>query len=161
MPVTEDEFKRALRSWASGVTVVTTKSEAGDLQGMTVSAFSSVSADPPLVLVCVNQGASSSQGILQSERFAVNVLRDDQSATSGLFASSKSPEDRFAEAPWREGLDGVPLLEGCIGTLECTLVQKVEAGSHWVLIGEVQATHAAEGAPLLYFDGGYRSLASS
>ncbi len=161
MPVTEEEFKRALRAWASGVTVVTTNSEEHGLQGMTVSAFSSVSADPPLVLVCVNQATSSVQGILQSERFAVNVLSAEQSATSGIFASSKNHDERFAEAAWQEGSTGVPLLEGCIGALECKLVQKVEAGSHWVLIGEVQATHHGDGAPLLYFDGGYRDLADA
>jgi flavin reductase (DIM6/NTAB) family NADH-FMN oxidoreductase RutF len=158
MSISQDEFKQALRRWVSGVTIVTTKAGDGQLLGMTVSAFSSVSAEPPLVLVCINQNSTSADAIIESGVFAVNILEAGQADLSGSFASSKTPEERFAEAQCSEGVTGAPLLDGCTANLDCALVQKVQAGSHWVFIGEVQAVRSQDGAPLLYFDGGYRKI---
>jgi flavin reductase (DIM6/NTAB) family NADH-FMN oxidoreductase RutF len=158
MSINQDEFKQALRRWASGVTIVTTKAGDDQLLGMTVSAFSSVSAEPPLVLVCINQNSNSADAILESGVFAVNILEAEQAELSGSFASSKTPEERFEETQWSEGFTGAPLLDGCTANLDCALVQKVQAGSHWVLIGEVQALRSEDGEPLIYFDGGYRKI---
>ncbi len=158
MSINQDEFKQALRRWASGVTIVTTKAGDDQLLGMTVSAFSSVSIEPPLVLVCINQNSTSADAILESGVFAVNILEAEQAELSGSFASSKTPEERFKETQWSEGVTGAPLLDGCTANLDCALVQKVQAGSHWVLIGEVQALRSEDGEPLIYFDGGYRKI---
>ncbi|MBW2713491.1 MAG: flavin reductase family protein [Deltaproteobacteria bacterium] len=158
MSINQDEFKQALRRWASGVTVVTTKTADDQPAGMTVSSFSSVSAEPPLVLVCINADSSNAEAIMESGVFAVNILETDQADLSGAFASSKTHEERFREIAWSEGVSGAPLLDGCTANLDCALVQKVQAGSHWVFVGEVQAVRSQDGAPLLYFDGGYRKL---
>jgi flavin reductase len=158
MSINQDEFKQALRRWASGVTIVTTKAGDDQLLGMTVSAFSSVSIEPPLVLVCINQNSTSADAILESGVFAVNILEADQAELSGSFASSKTHEERFKETKWSEGFTGAPLLDGCTANLDCALVQKVQAGSHWVFIGEVQALRSEDGEPLIYFDGGYRKI---
>ncbi len=158
MSINQDEFKQALRRWASGVTIVTTKAADDQPAGMTVSSFSSVSAEPPLVLVCINTDSSNAEAIMESGVFAVNILETDQADLSGTFASSKTHEERFRETAWSEGVSGAPLLDGCTANLDCALVQKVQAGSHWVFVGEVQAVRSQDGAPLLYFDGGYRKL---
>lgn len=158
MSINQDEFKQALRRWASGVTIVTTKTSDDELLGMTVSAFSSVSAEPPLVLVCINKNSTSADAIIESGAFAVNILKAEQAELSGSFASSKAHEERFKETEWSEGVTGAPLLAGCTANLDCAVVQKAQAGSHWVFIGEVQAIRSEDGEPLLYFDGGYRKI---
>ena len=100
MTVSTDEFKNALRLWASGVTVVTTQSEHYGVQGMTVSAFSSVSVEPPLILVCINTNADTGDGIFTSGSFAVNVLTSEQQNTSNQFAGRSSQVQRFADNAW-------------------------------------------------------------
>jgi flavin reductase (DIM6/NTAB) family NADH-FMN oxidoreductase RutF len=159
MAVTPAAFKQALQLWASGVAVVTSKSDQLGVRGMTVTAFSSVSADPPLILVCLNQSADTGENIEQNQRFAVNILNDKQQDVSNNFSGGSSQEDRFAQSTWYIGQTGVPILDDCIMSLECTVVDKIKAGSHWVLIGEVEATNCREGEPLLYFRGNYRQLA--
>ena len=139
MTVSVDEFKNALRLWASGVTVVTTQSEQYGVQGMTVSAFSSVSVEPPLILVCINTRADTGDGIFESGSFAVNVLSTDQQNTSNQFAGGSSQEQRFLDNPWSTSVTGAPILEQSLMSLDCTVVEKIKAGTHWVIIGEVQA----------------------
>ena len=161
MAVTPAAFKQALQHWASGVAVVTSKSEQFGVRGMTVTAFSSVSADPPLILVCLNQSADTSENIDQNRRFAVNILNDKQQNVSNNFSGGSSQEDRFAQAAWHVGSTGVPILDDSIMSLECKVIEKISAGSHWILIGEVEATSSREGEPLLYFRGNYRQLAKN
>lgn len=160
MAVTADEFKKALQYWASGVTVVTANSPKLGLQGMTVSAFCSVSAEPPQILVCLNEAADTGEGILQSGCFAVNVLEKAQQGISNQFAGGCSHEDRFANSPWTAGETGAPLLAESLMSLDCTLVDRVKAGTHWIVIGEVQAVVCREGEPLLYYRGAYRQLSA-
>lgn len=160
MTVSVDDFKNALRLWASGVSVVTTHTEKYGLQGMTVSAFSSVSVDPPQILVCINERAETGEGILESEFFAVNVLAQPQQAASNQFAGGSSQAERFANTPWENGSTGLPLLTESLMSLECRLVDKVLAGTHWILIGEVQQCVCRTGEPLLYYSGHYRQLAT-
>jgi flavin reductase (DIM6/NTAB) family NADH-FMN oxidoreductase RutF len=157
MPLDPDEFKQALRRWASGVTVVTAK--AGDeIRGMTVSAFSSVSADPPLVLVCANRSSRTHGTILRAGRFNVNILGREQESLSGRFASSDTEESRFEGVPYRLGELGAPVLEGALATLECTVASSHEEGSHTIYIGHVKACHVTDTEPLVYFQGSYREL---
>lgn len=150
-------FKAVMRCWASGVTILTSK--AGDtVHGMTVSAFSSVSAKPPLVLVCAN-ATSTTHGVIQAGGvFAVNILASDQETLSNKFAFTEAA-DRFADVAWREGETGAPLLEGCAAQLECRVRSAHLEGTHSIYIGEVRAVSVTEKAPLLYFDGAYRTLA--
>lgn len=159
MPVSAENFKKALQLWASSVAVVTTQSEKHGLRGMTVTAFSSVSVQPPQILVCINQSADTSENIDETGLFAVNVLNAGQQADSNNFSGGSSQEQRFANADWEIGACGTPLLRDSIMSLECKVIEKVAAGTHWVIIGEVQDAISRSGEPLLYFRGGYRQLA--
>jgi flavin reductase (DIM6/NTAB) family NADH-FMN oxidoreductase RutF len=158
MTVSADDFKSALQLWASGVTVVTTQSEKFGVQGMTVSAFSSVSVNPPQILVCINDAADTSEGIAESQCFAVNILTIEQQNTSNQFAGGSTQTQRFVDNEWSAGVTGAPLLNNSLMSLDCTVVEKVRAGTHWVIIGEVQASICHAGEPLLYYRGAYRQL---
>jgi flavin reductase (DIM6/NTAB) family NADH-FMN oxidoreductase RutF len=158
MTVGVDEFKKAMQLWASGVTVVTTHSEKCGLQGMTVTAFSSVSINPPQVLVCINESADTGMGIQESQRFAVNVLSSTQQDVSNQFAGGSSQQQRFENTPWTMGITNTPILDNSIMSLECKVIDKVFAGTHWIIIGEVQECVCRAGAPLLYFQGAYQQL---
>jgi flavin reductase (DIM6/NTAB) family NADH-FMN oxidoreductase RutF len=156
MPVGAEEFRRALSQFASGVTVVTTRGADGHPVGLTVSAFCSVSLNPPLVLVCIDKASSSYPGFLASQAFGVNILAEDQEALSRRFAS-KEPR-KFEGVPYREGIAGIPLLEGALAHLECRIVHAYEGGDHTIFVGEVERTNVREGQPLLYFRGNYARL---
>lgn len=159
MPVNADDFKKALQQWASGVTVVTTQSEKFGVQGMTVTAFSSVSVNPPQILVCINDSADTGAGIEESRCFAVNVLNSEQQDISNQFAGGSSQKERFENTSWEPGITGAPILLDSIMSLDCKVVDKVRAGTHWIIIGEVQDTICRPGNPLLYYCGNYRQLA--
>ena len=161
MSVGSDDFKKALQLWASGVAVVTSQSEKYGVRGMTVTAFSSVSAEPPQILVCLNQSADTGENIDQSQHFAVNILNDRQQDVSNNFSGGRSQEERFASTPWHTGNTGVPILDDSLMSLECKVNEKVRAGTHWILIGEVQEVTCRSGEPLLYFRSNYRELADS
>ncbi len=157
MPIDADAFKKALRGWASGVTVVT--SRAGDkVHGMTVSAFSSVSADPPLVLVCANRASTTHDIIEEGGVFAVNILAEHQQEVSNLFASSKHEDSRLERVGWTEGETGAPLIDEALASLECRVRSAHHEGSHTIYIGQVESIHASDANPLLYYKGAYRSL---
>jgi flavin reductase (DIM6/NTAB) family NADH-FMN oxidoreductase RutF len=154
------EFREALGCFATGVTVITTASE-GHGYGMTANAFSSVSLDPPLVLVCAITGNEGSEIIARNGKFAVNILAADQEPISRYFSSKDRPRgpDAFRDVAHRHGVTGCPILDGVAGHLDCTLVASHEAGDHVIFIGEVQALEVApEAAPLLFHGGGYRLL---
>ena len=158
MTVSVDDFKKALQLWASGVTVVTTSSEKFGVQGMTVTAFTSVSVNPPQVLVCINDSAESGVGIEESQSFAVNILNADQQDLSNQFAGGTSQQQRFENTDWKAGITGAPILNNTLMSLDCKVVEKVLAGTHWIIIGEVQDCVCRSGEPLLYYRGAYRQL---
>ncbi|MDD5266254.1 MAG: flavin reductase family protein [Methylococcales bacterium] len=158
MTVSADDFKKALQLWASGVTVVTTSSEKFGVQGMTVSAFSSVSVNPPLVLVCINDATDTGEGIKESQCFAVNVLTSAQQDISNQFAGGSNQQLRFENTDWKAGVTGAPILNESLMSLDCKVVEKILAGTHWIIIGEVQECVCRSGEPLLYFCGAYRQL---
>ena len=157
MPVEKAEFRRALGHFASGVAVVTSKFEDGQIAGVTVTAFSSLSLEPPLVLICIDKRARMHDRLQPGGNFAVNILSQDQEFVSRRFASSEP--DPFREIGYREGTTGAPLIHGALGTLECRIVEGLPGGDHTIVVGEVEATHVAEGKPLVYFRGGYNQLA--
>jgi flavin reductase (DIM6/NTAB) family NADH-FMN oxidoreductase RutF len=158
MAVSADAFRKALAAWASGVTIVTSRH--GDaVHGMTVSAFSSVSLDPPLVLVCADKSSDTHGVIARSGRFAVNVLARGQRALSDRFAVKKDEHLRFAGVPWGEAVTGAPLLDEALVGIDCRVAAAHDAGDHVIYVGSVEAVRQREGEPLLYFRGRYRGLA--
>ena len=157
MPVSKDEFRTALSRFISGVTVITTFGKDNRPAGITVSAFSSVSLEPPLVLACIDKRASVHEHLAEGSRFAVNILAEDQQDISRLFASKD--QDRFDGARYRWGVSGAPLLEGALAYIECRVVHAYPAGDHTIIVGEVESTSVAEHKPLAYYRGGYGNLA--
>lgn len=155
-PIDEALFKLAMSHFASGVTVVTTSHEEV-LYGMTVASFASLSLHPPLVVVCIESSAKTHDAIGAAGKFGVSILSADQADVSGRFASRV--EERFAGVAIRHGDLGVPLIEGAICTLECTLHGTLPGGDHTIFVGEVVHAATTEGAPLLYFRSGYHQLA--
>lgn len=157
MPVTKDEFRAAMGRFASGVTVVTAKAGDGSLAGITVSAFTSLSLDPPLVLICIDKRASIHDRLTESSHFAVNILGEDQEVISRRFASRD--DDRFSGVGFKEGSTGSPLLDGAICHVECRIVHTYPGGDHTIVVGEVESAATVDGKPLLYSRGGYARLA--
>lgn len=156
--VDADAFKAAMRNWASGVTILTSVVD-GQIHGMTVSAFSSVSAQPPLVLVCANQASFTHEVIEGSGVFGVNILAAGQEDVSNRFAMGDAAH-RFEGVPWTAGETGTPLLDGALCNLECRVRSSHHEGTHTIYIGEVMSSRVRDdAAPLVYFDGGYRALA--
>ena len=154
--VDPDLFRSVLGRFASGVTIVTTQDGDGRDHGMTVSAFCSVSLDPPLVLVCIGHDATMHPLVGGLEHFAINILRSDQEALSRRFASKDV--QRFDGVGFARGESGVALLDGVLGWLECRTETRHDAGDHTILVGRVEAAHAGDGRPLLYYRGGYAQL---
>ena len=157
MPVSKDEFRAALGRFVSGVTVVTTRGDDNRPVGMTVSAFASVSLEPPLILACIDKRASAHGRFAEGTYFAVNILAEDQEHLSRRFASKD--QDRFNGTLYTEGVTGPPLLEGALAYLECRVVHAYPGGDHTIIVGEVESTAVAENKPLAYFRGGYSQLA--
>lgn len=158
MPVTPDDFKKALSCWATGVTIVTAR--AGDrVHGMTVSAFSEVSLDPPLVLVCVDKTSNTHPLVAEGGVFAVNVLSRDQTALAKRFASKQDEHRRFIGLEYESGKTGAPLLVGTAAALDCSLVDAHDAGDHVIYVGRVEWMRSSEREPLIYYRSAYRVLA--
>jgi flavin reductase (DIM6/NTAB) family NADH-FMN oxidoreductase RutF len=154
------DFRSTLGSFATGVTVVTTQGPE-HAYGLTANAFSSVSLDPPLVLVCVASGTRGSESIQENGCFAVNILNADQEAYSRYFSARDRPRgrDAFSQIPHRFEVTGSPILEGVAGYLDCRLHAGHEAGDHVIFIGEVVALGIEPNArPLVFHQGQYRYL---
>ena len=149
-------FRKTLGRFATGITIVTTLDEAGVPHGITVNSFTSVSLTPPLVLFCIGKPSQSLEPFLACKTFNINVLAAEQEALSSRFASKM--EHRFEGTGWTAGANGAPLLPGVLAQLECTRAQTIEAGDHYILLGEVTASGARDGDPLLYFASKYRRL---
>jgi flavin reductase (DIM6/NTAB) family NADH-FMN oxidoreductase RutF len=155
---TSKEFRSAVGAFATGVTVVTTRGEE-HAYGMTANAFSSVSLDPPLVLVCVISPSEGSEHIRRNGCFAVNVLHADQEPLSRYFASRDRPRgrDAFREVPHRIAASGSPVLDGALGYLDCRLHTSHSAGDHDIFIGEVlELGSNPDGEPLIFHAGRYK-----
>ena len=158
MSVTKNEFRAALGRFASGVTVVTTRDASGKPHGITVSAFCSVSLEPPLVLVCIEKTTGSHDAFLESEFFVVNILAENHENLSNHFASSVP--DKFDGVDYRDGIGEIPVLTQASVTLECRLVHAYEGGDHTIFVGLVEKSEVKDENPLIYWHGNYRKLES-
>jgi flavin reductase (DIM6/NTAB) family NADH-FMN oxidoreductase RutF len=156
MPVTPDDFRAALSRFPSGITVITSRSKTGDLHGITVSAFCSVSLNPPLVLACIEKTTGSHQAINESGFFVVNVLGAGQDEISERF--SLPFLDKFDGVSYREGIGDAPVLLASLASLECRLANAFDGGDHTIFLGEVERVDIRDGEPLVYFHGNYRDL---
>jgi flavin reductase (DIM6/NTAB) family NADH-FMN oxidoreductase RutF len=157
---TSSEFRLALGQFATGVTVVTAERAPGRVHGMTANAFTSVSLDPPLVLVCVNQNAQLLPLVKRQNRFGVNILKDDQRAISEYFACTEESDETEKQLGiryrWTE--TGIPLLQDALVHLACNVVGSHVAGDHTIFVAEVESVEVYDGEPLLYLRGNYRPV---
>jgi flavin reductase (DIM6/NTAB) family NADH-FMN oxidoreductase RutF len=156
LSVSPDEFRSVLGRFPSGVTVVTTKAADGSDQGMTVSAFCSVSLEPPLVLICIEKSASAYDALTSAPGFVVNILSATQEQIARRF--SIIDIDRFEGVGYDRSQNGFAVLDDVLGVIECSTFAMHEAGDHMIIVGEVEATRAENGTPLLYYRGGYAQL---
>ena len=155
------EFRDTLGRFATGVTVVTT-GDAPNFVGMTAQSFSSLSLDPPLVLVCVDKGASVLPLLKQSAAFTVNVLADSDMDLSNFFASSSrpAPPHQFDDTPYTIGATGRPRLACATTVFDCHVHEVLDGGDHEIIVGLVEAIdRQSEASPIIFFGGAYRSLA--
>jgi len=149
-------LRDALGCFATGVTVVTCLND-GAPAGLTVNSFTSVSLDPPLLLVCIAKVAASAEALTSASHFAINVLQTGQQPASIRF--STRDEDRFGATKWACGEAGAPILEESLGVFECERFAVYDGGDHHILVGRVEkASFDASLDPLLYFRGRYRRL---
>lgn len=148
------EFRRALGMFATGVTVITTRSEDGRRVGVTANSFTSLSLDPPLVLWALDRSATSLAAFSACTNFAVNILASHQHELSRQFATSGG--DKFVGVELTEGPDGVPLLSGVVARFVCRPVRQLDAGDHVIVIGEVEQYETFDGEPLVFHSGAYR-----
>ncbi|MBM7846621.1 flavin reductase family protein [Herpetosiphon giganteus] len=148
-------FRQAMSRFASGVTVITTVVD-GQPYGLTVSAFASLSLDPALAIISIDNRSPMRDVLLQAKAFAINILSSDQEALSRHFAGPQKHD-------WSEIIAGVghgiaPLLDGALANLECGLYQAVDGGDHTIFIGQIEHVTLRDGSPLLYYRGAYHDL---
>ena len=157
--ITSEEFRLALRHFPAGVTIVTIKT-GEHKHGLTVSAFASVSADPPMIMVIIENRHKAYSMLQEPDAvFAVNILGEEQFELSNRFAWVKD-EDRFAMGNWTKATTGAPVLEDALAWLDCRIHARYPAGSHTIYVGEVAASSVPveEAPPLVYWNRGYRKL---
>jgi 4-nitrophenol 2-monooxygenase / 4-nitrocatechol 4-monooxygenase, reductase component len=144
-------FRRVISNFMSGVVVITTSHE-GARHGMTVSAVSSLSLDPPMLLVCLNSASATQEAVRRSESFVVNILAEHQGHIAERFARPGA-EDKFAGLKTRSGCTGAPVLPDVLAMVECRVAEVVSGGTHRVFLAEAVHAEASEGSPLAYFRG--------
>lgn len=151
------ELRNALGRFATGVCLITTVNEEGEPLALTANSFSSVSLDPPLVLWSLQNNSDVYHIYSGAPRYAINVLSDGQQELSNRYA--RKGDHGLEEGHFRLGESGVPIIEGALLSLECTLEASHPGGDHIILVGRVEGVHLSEGDPLLFYGGAYRALA--
>ena len=160
MSLSPTEFRKAMGCFATGVTIITVDLE-GEVHGMTANAFSSVSLDPPLLLVCVDHSAQTHAHLHARKRFGINILAENQRRISEYYARLVHTHERADEeagARFDRTAHGTPILHGALAYLECRLQSAQVAGDHTIFIAEVEEVVVREGEPLLFFRGKYRKI---
>jgi flavin reductase (DIM6/NTAB) family NADH-FMN oxidoreductase RutF len=155
-PVSSDDFRCACGRFATGVAIAGAMDANGVPHGLTVNSFSSVSLDPPLILICLGHAIAAIDVFREARHFGLSVLRASQRALSERFAAPM--DSRFDSLAWRKGKTGAPLLDDALAQIECATVRRVSAGDHDIFIGEMTAAAVEEGEPLIYFASEYRKL---
>lgn len=155
--MTPVDFRQAMRRFPTGVTIVTTLLD-GTPKGFTANAFTSVSAEPPTILICVNRGSRTHPLISQAGRFCVNLLSLEQERLAERFASREAP-DPFATLSYESGVTGAPILADALAYLDCDLAEEYSSGTHTIFIGAVRGSGFRDGAPLGYFNATFRDFA--
>jgi flavin reductase (DIM6/NTAB) family NADH-FMN oxidoreductase RutF len=156
MPIEKNQLRQVMGHFATGVTIITTFNKEGEMHGLTANAFTSVSLEPPLLLISVDKKAESWPAFEESKVFTVNILAEDQEALSRKFAVSGG--NKFEGVAYRRGGNGAAILDGALSYIECTLYAAYEGGDHSLYLGEIQQAEVREGKPLCFFRGGYRTL---
>jgi flavin reductase (DIM6/NTAB) family NADH-FMN oxidoreductase RutF len=153
-------FRQALGRFATGVTVVTAERAPGEVHGMTANSFTSVSLEPLLILVCVDEEARLLPILKKTQRFGVSVLKDNQRAISEFFAQPEQDPvvERTLGIRFEWPAAGIPVLGDALVQLTCRVVASHPAGDHTIFIAEVESAEVFEGEPLLFFRGTYRSI---
>lgn len=157
MTLSAAEFRNAMSSFATGVTIITVEN-GGKVHGMTANAFASVSLDPLLVLVCVDNRTLTHDLLHEKQRFGINVLAADQQRISHYYsdpARSYADAEEKAGAHFDRTAHGTPTLHGALAYLECRLHSAQEAGDHTIFVAQVEQAVVRQGAPLLFFRGSY------
>ncbi len=149
-------LRSAFGRYMTGVTVVTAQAPGGSLVGFTANSFTSVSLDPPLLLVCPGRHLSSFDVFSEADHFAVNILADGQESVSNTFAADRG--DRFGKTKWDADHNGCALISGRVAGFSCKVTQRVDAGDHMVLFGHVTDFDSSDRPGLGYYQGGYFSL---
>ena len=157
MTMEEAEFRRVMGHFATGVAVVAARRGDGPPSGLTANAIASVSLDPPLVLVCVEEGADTHPVIVEAGAFAISILAEQDEALARRFSTYESAE-KFDGVAYTEAVTGAPVLEEALAWVDCRLWQRYDGGDHTIFVGEVVGADARDGAPLTYFRGGYGRL---
>ena len=150
-------LRKALGCFATGVTVVTTRSSEGANVGLTVNSFNSVSLEPPLVLWSLGQRSRFTEVFKESEYFGVNILSHEQLELSRRFASPV--EDRFADVDWFSGPRDIPLLNNCLAHLICSIERRIDGGDHTIILGRIEDYELAALQPLVFFQGRFETSA--
>ena len=156
--VSPAEFRHACGRFATGVTIASALDDRGIAHGLTVSSFTSVSLEPPLILICLGHEATMIDVFRRAFHFGISILREGDHALSRRFATPG--QDRFEGVAWRRGQTGVPLIDCALAALECKVHQRFTAGDHDLLVGCVVSTRVEDGAPLIHYTGRYRRLVS-
>jgi flavin reductase (DIM6/NTAB) family NADH-FMN oxidoreductase RutF len=155
--LTSGEFRHACGRFATGVTIASVMDPAGTPHGLTVSSFTSVSLDPPLVLICLGHQVAVIETFRAATHFGINVLSEAQRDLSERFA--RKGHDRFTGVKWHAGHSGVPLLDGVLAAMECQVHQRFLSGDHDIVVGQMLHAQVTEGSPLVHFASRYRRLA--
>lgn len=153
--LSKKDFRHAMGHFPTGITVISTADEHGKPYGATVSSFASLSLDPPLIQWSLTTSSYSYPIFSQATHFAVNILAEDQEDVSKTFCQ---PIDRFAHVKSSRGVEGVPLVHGCVGWIECSVEQQIEVGDHTIFIGRVLRTIVDDKPPLLHWRGTYHAI---
>jgi len=155
--VSSEEFRHACGRFATGVAIAAVTDENGVPHGLTISSFTSVSLEPPLILICLGHAVTNIEEFRRARYFSLSFLEERQRSLSDRFA--QKGHDKFDGIGWYAGESGAPLIADCLCSMECAAYQRVTSGDHDIFVGEVIRTEVREGAPLLYYASRYRHLA--
>jgi flavin reductase (DIM6/NTAB) family NADH-FMN oxidoreductase RutF len=156
VPVSSSQFRQVLSRFATGVTIVTVKNQQG-VHGLTVNAFTSVSLEPPLILICIQKTGVSHDALSESKHFVVNILSSQQKNLADRFANANlSSSERFQNLSYQLNAQGIPILSGTLGHLECRVVNELDGGDHSIFLSEVEQAEVSEvKEPLIFYNSQY------